>query len=128
MYHQTFSSSFRNDSSSYIPKRVNVFERGITLPGRSELSLAATTSCRLQLSQQIIMLTTIPLASYHKPQTNLVCKYVPHLIPSGTFPPCRHNASLFAQRPCHTRQQTSRSNTRRGLLHSRSYYSSNHRL
>ena len=31
------------------PNGVNVFERGITLPGRSELSLAATTPCRLQL-------------------------------------------------------------------------------
>ena len=32
------------------PNRVNVFERGITLPGRVEESLAATTPCRLQLS------------------------------------------------------------------------------
>jgi hypothetical protein len=76
----------------------------------------------------VCVLTTIPLASYHKPQTNLVFKYVPHLIPSGTFPPCGHNASLFTRRACHTREQTSRSNTRRGLLHSRSHYSGNHRL
>jgi hypothetical protein len=30
-----------------ISYRVNVFERGITLPGRTEVSLAATTLCRL---------------------------------------------------------------------------------
>ena len=29
--------------------RVNVFDTGITLPGRSDLSLAAATLCRLQL-------------------------------------------------------------------------------
>jgi hypothetical protein len=33
----------------YNPNGVNVSERDITLPGRSEVSLAATTSCRLQL-------------------------------------------------------------------------------
>ena len=31
------------------PITVNVFETGITLRGRSEVSLAATTPCRLQL-------------------------------------------------------------------------------
>jgi len=31
------------------PNTVNVFETGITLPGRSEVSLAATAPCRLQL-------------------------------------------------------------------------------
>jgi hypothetical protein len=35
--------------SCYTPNRVNVFERGLTLPGRSELSLVATTSQHLQL-------------------------------------------------------------------------------
>ena len=34
----------------FAPNRVNVFETGITLPGRSEVSLAAATQCRLQKS------------------------------------------------------------------------------
>ena len=37
------------------PNRVNVFERGITLPGRPEVSLAATTPCRLQLSTVLLI-------------------------------------------------------------------------
>jgi hypothetical protein len=31
------------------PNKGNVFERGITLPGRTDGSLAAATPCRLQL-------------------------------------------------------------------------------
>jgi hypothetical protein len=34
----------------FAPNIVNVFETGVTLPGRCEMSLAAATSCRLQLS------------------------------------------------------------------------------
>ena len=38
-------------SEGYVctPNGVNVFERGITLPGCTELRLAVTTPCRLQL-------------------------------------------------------------------------------
>jgi hypothetical protein len=38
-----------SSTMSVAMKRVNIFRRGITLPGRSELSQAATTPCRLQL-------------------------------------------------------------------------------
>jgi len=36
------------------PNRVNVFDTGITLPGRSEVSLAATTPRRLQLASYLV--------------------------------------------------------------------------
>jgi hypothetical protein len=36
---------------------VNVFETGITLLGRSEVSLAATTPCRLQLASYLAITT-----------------------------------------------------------------------
>jgi len=37
------------DAMKEILKQEMFFERGIKLPGRSEVSLAATTPCRLQL-------------------------------------------------------------------------------
>jgi hypothetical protein len=47
------SIRFKNVRSDWsyecTPNTVNVFETGITLPGRSEVSQAATTPCRLQL-------------------------------------------------------------------------------
>jgi LIM domain-binding protein 1 len=50
---KVFSVCFKNVHSnrSYEcdPDTVNVFERGITLPGHCEVSLAATTPCRLEL-------------------------------------------------------------------------------
>jgi hypothetical protein len=36
---------------------VNVFETGITLPGRSEVSLPATAPCRLQLASHLVIAT-----------------------------------------------------------------------
>ena len=50
---QLFSTSFKNIYGEWghhcTPNWVNVFEIGMTLPGRCEVSLAVTTPCRLQL-------------------------------------------------------------------------------
>jgi hypothetical protein len=52
-HHQAFNTSLKNVrihwSHECTRNRVNVFETGIKLPGRSEASLAATTPCQLQL-------------------------------------------------------------------------------
>jgi hypothetical protein len=36
-------------SYEYAPRSANIFERGVILPGRAEVNLAATAPCRLQL-------------------------------------------------------------------------------
>lgn len=50
-------------SYEYAPSRINIFETGVTLPGRAEISLAATASCRLHLFALLIcyvyLLTTV---------------------------------------------------------------------
>jgi hypothetical protein len=44
-----FTIVHRDCSNEYTPNTVNVFQRDVRLPGRYEVSLAATTPCRLQL-------------------------------------------------------------------------------
>jgi hypothetical protein len=55
--HHDFNIRYKNFHSDWnyacTPNRVNVFETGITLPGRSEVSLAATTPYRLQLCTEL---------------------------------------------------------------------------
>jgi hypothetical protein len=45
----TSSTFSRAEVNLWCPRRVNVFEIRVTLPGGSEVSLSATTPCRLQL-------------------------------------------------------------------------------
>jgi hypothetical protein len=52
----TFQNAHSNCSYDCTPSTVNVFETGITLPDRSQVSLAATTPCRLQLFAQCYQL------------------------------------------------------------------------
>ena len=47
--HVYFKNVHSDWSYRFTPDKVNVSETVITLPGRSEVSLAATTPCRLQL-------------------------------------------------------------------------------
>ena len=53
LYDEAFCICFKNVCSDwsygYAPSTVNVFEKGVTLPGRSEVDSAVTVLCRPQL-------------------------------------------------------------------------------
>jgi hypothetical protein len=62
-YH--FKNVHNDRNYKFAPKRGNIFETGITLPGRSEVSLAAATPCRLQQSYQVVWsLLQLPLTAF----------------------------------------------------------------
>ena len=68
--HRT-SVRFRNLDSEwyceYTPNGVNVCEKDITLPGLSEVSLAATRPCRLQLCTVLDVIWSLQYCYLHLP-------------------------------------------------------------
>jgi hypothetical protein len=66
-YLKAFSTRFKNAHSKWsyqcTPYRVNVFGRGITLPGHAVVSLAATTPCQLQAAIEGAQLANNPFTT-----------------------------------------------------------------